>query len=483
MTPPAADERQVEFCGDDQTADRLLDLYCDDTATFRIPQAQGIWPAVRMAHDAGLRGKGRTVAVLDSAPDLARGRLKNRVTLAEPPRNPPDSHGTVVDLFVLSVAPEADILHFDVTIVSNGTVRPSPRRIQKALCDPRLADVDVICLSLGTAPKKIVYPEFYDKISAAIREKLIMGPLLGDPVADAETVAQRGLYPAPTAQRCGISPCYCKLIEEDVSPAPAIVAAAGNASVPAFCPALSQRALSVGFQTDLRTDTGETVVADQAPPSYDQARLADFNLMQVHPDERSSFAAPRAAGLLALIGRDLTAARLILPAKVIVQGWQLDLQMRAFAEFGIEPKIPIAEMRPALQAIYRAAFATLPDLGTSAAALTPAQRLAFQVFVGHDLTNAGYHLMNVGALEDAARYSRMAVDLMPWADEPASNLAAILYHQACILEQHKAPPATIFALLEEALKSVTQALEHTQRPALQASADRIKEMHARYAAA
>ncbi|MDW3224435.1 MAG: S8 family serine peptidase [Paracoccaceae bacterium] len=477
-------EAEIELLGDERAADRLLAQYNSDQREWEKPLEDGL-TAPLAARPRDVTGSGVTVAVFDSAPDLLHPALAGRVENVTPRRqNEPDAHGTLVDLMVLDVAPEAHILHFDVTLQTAKGPRISPNYLRQAFAHPRLVEADVVCLSLGFEQTQIDPSSLAKVVGKAFSEGRILGPLIGDPVADARALAQSRDYKGPRVQKCRQPhACICKMIETAARPGQTFVAAAGNTQSRGYCPALSPQTIAVGYKTVLRERHGGTTTTwDGDTVDFKQAAHVDLNLFQSKPDERTSFAAPRFAGLLALLAPDHEATDLLLSNRVRQTAWQLELQLQLYAEGKYKPETPMAEMCEILSNVYAQAVGVLPAELLDFHQMTTRRRLALQFFMGPDLINMGYHLHSLTDISGALKYCSVAKELMPWAHEPLGIMAASYRDWAERVLQGEPSVVQPSKIIEDGLSAVEACLKLTDNDEVQKTKDRLLELATKAAA-
>ena len=263
---PAAEEAELEAGIDFAAA--LLASYDRDTGTWAQPRTGEFWDAVRDAHQAGLTGRGVTVAVIDGGFDVTVPALAD----CTPDRDDGahTSHGTAVALLVKEVAPDSRLLLYTVTRDGKVDAALVTSAIQRAVAD----GADVINLSLGF---KVEVPETHRSPSSMEdfvdwRARLKLPP---HPVVDATA--------------------------EALSAGVTVIAACGNRATSVLLPAAHPSTLSVGFLTIWRMDDGGSAeLSGVAPEGYQQSPFADVQLTQPQDVLGSSFASPQFAGFAAI---------------------------------------------------------------------------------------------------------------------------------------------------------------------------------------
>lgn len=151
----------------------------------QVPQHQASWDAssadmmgLTKLREAGLTGKGQTVAVLDSGFDYPQYSLRGWQDVVNGSATPSDrvGHGTHVVSDILSAAPDAGIVAVKV-MDEDGRGRPSDivKGLQWVIEQKQSGrfDVDVINMSLGDSPDG--YPDENHPVNRMVEQATVAG--------------------------------------------------------------------------------------------------------------------------------------------------------------------------------------------------------------------------------------------------------------------------------------------------------------------
>jgi tetratricopeptide (TPR) repeat protein len=375
----------------------IEDHFDRSTGSWKQPFEGPLWSVVAHAHQKGMRGKDRTVAIIDSGFDLGIKRLSEAAlgSCAQESRlGGASEHGTLVALLINEIAPEATLDLYEVSMGS----KPSAVLIEKALRTIEKSGADIVNLSLGHS-----------------------------------------------TEQGGTGVCECKLAAEVARFAQAnklVVAACGNEFGPLSCPAQIKSVLSVGYSNERReinwdgeVPVREVSIADR--PSFAQSMLANVLVRQPPDIAGSSFAAPMICGLAA-ISPPLT--HLAEWSDVIFRAGSAS-EMMALGDPKLQEKYPWEEPIAALGA--------LPAPGTSPLL----SWMTHWIFINYAL-----YLMTqdyARALEQADK----AVEIAPWSDNAWSSFAGINMHLVDVLDLSKQDHrAAAIGHLQKAVNAYDQAL-------------------------
>jgi hypothetical protein len=281
---------------------RFFDAIFDpSTGRISLPVNGDFLRAVEVAHSEGLRGAGRTVAILDSGFDMSieslrAAALETSVTSVETVEGH-GRHGTVVALLVRWIAPDARLLLLDVGMTGN----PKRSELAAALQTAFAEKVDVVNASL----------EFTAR--AAERAASGMDPeQAGDsrPFVDQVPDMTRSMLRAAGAglgTEC-LPPCAICAALIDKPDGSVVVSAAGNdADADPVCPSCNAKVIGTGFerQRHVLVDGGDVTVRG-FPTSFSQNYFVELSIPQPDGFDGTSFAAPLISGMLAISSDERT---------------------------------------------------------------------------------------------------------------------------------------------------------------------------------
>lgn len=396
----------VEEAGVDRAA-MLLAAYDAQHDRWDVERSGPFWDAIQQFDDAAQRGAGRTIAVIDGGFDMTVPRLKTQRTMSETSADASTTHGTIVALLALAVAPEAQLLLCPTS--RNGSI--SEESVAAALHDAHAAGADVINVSLE---KPYDVGTVFDWAA------------FDDPASHWPNMDDHDL-PFWAAQRLGTneirdfvrvppdSPMASAAVA--VASTSIVVAAGGNhsgkVSIPAACPEV----FAATFFTEERYETGGSEVVLAGKPSFTTSLLADFALVQPPNVLGSSFASPLIAGLAACM-----------PSLEVLDGFrdmsafgglasELTVRQTAYGKLGL----PWSDRREAVIGdLYQRALARWPHANETG----PCGTCVF--FALQTLIDAGLRHLNRGELDQAISLLSRARSLSPTNVHGAANLGVAL---------------------------------------------------------
>jgi len=392
--------RQCEF-ESTGPVDKLLAQYDLAADRWKVPLAGDFWSAIKAAHEEGLTGKGRKVAILDSPCDYEIPRLKKQTGGGPKKRGPfrePTGHGTLVALLVGAVAPDCTIELYEIT--RNG--RPDVDAVIAALDEISSSASDVVCLSLGI-PTEFDTQSFL--INAAGQNDLIRWIESGK---RSELIAREDM-------KCPL----CESAERTAASGKIVVAAVGNDSGDIFCPARNKEVVAVGFRLEQRSvkktdDEGAWEAAYWAPPSYDQSILSDITIAQIPEALGSSFACPLFAGAAALGIK-----------KERVKSLLKSLRFNGEAD-GLLPMLGMMNSREFVSLtgmLYKRALEIHPHRKLDIK--DPTDRLECRIFSIPLFVNYGLFSMSIDDCQRAEVLLNTARGIAPWDANAAANLGRL----------------------------------------------------------
>jgi hypothetical protein len=413
-------------------SDDILRHFDPAIAEFSFSKASPFWYGVELAHEEGRKGRGRRIAIVDSAFDLSRGRLREQSggqrRLAAAPGESAQ-HGTAVALLVSEVAPEARLDLYEVS----ASGRPRLQSVATALAMAADSDADIINLSLAH-------------------------PVTG-PMAEHRCAVQAG-------------------VSEAVRRGKIVIVAVGNYADTYVCPAQVPGLVAVGYGGEQRivlpTQDAYHEVAAWRAPTYSQSLDPTFTIAQPPGVLGSSFAAPLASGLAALAVdpaelRDCKAS-LAFAANASELNQLLDEhQGKSSAE-----TVQLADK------YYRQACEHLPRHEAEPDVRCPACAVLTQWI----LVNAGRFYLNLRQTDVAESLLRRALWLAPWSADALANMGRLVEYQAELLFAAGERGAQVQTLLDDATHLYQAALR--TRPGhvvYTAELDKIAALRARAAPA
>ena len=269
-------------------------LYDPKTHELSFNRRSPFWDAVAIAHDQGLRGGGRRIAVLDSGFDTdlkaLDGAIAPESSLTAGTAQRKEHHGTLVAHLAHEVAPEAELILVDVA----PRVDPFRPDVASALERIGKVDVDVINVSLefpSDCPPRDTSVIDIDMLASAeppedeFVKQVRAWLTITDPYA-----------PGGCLRACPICAAVRTIPEHTL-----IVGAAGNVHE-RVCPASSERCLALGFERQtMVTGEGGYILVKSLPENFRQTLLVELFVPQPEELMGTSFAAPLAAGFGALV--------------------------------------------------------------------------------------------------------------------------------------------------------------------------------------
>ena len=261
---------------------RLLQHFDRSTGTWALKTHGSFWEAIKIAHSAGRRGAGTSIAILDGWCDTSIPQLSKRlrsIQLAKGASAVATGHGTAVALLIATVAPEATL---DFYGICDARKRPTPACLTDAVS--RAAETDITLINLSASLRRSVP----DSVTGHAGKPALFGT------------------PDVPMDRTEIQDCgWCAVGDRAWKSGKLIVAAAGNDAWSISCPARSPKTISAGFQIERRVlvETGAEQREEgvlEAPEGYMQNPHVAFWIQQPSDALGSSFATPLLTGALAL---------------------------------------------------------------------------------------------------------------------------------------------------------------------------------------
>lgn len=352
-----------------------------DTHRLDLDGTGAFWEAVRLGHALGRVGKGASITVCDTgfADPFEADVVESRFL-----------HGTVVSAIISGIAPGASFNHV--------LLRGGAEGFRHTLAELAGAKPQIVNISAG---KRRTLEESWS--------------VHGDTfpaIYTAEPQTQRTRVESYTCS-------YCPSAEALAAQGSLITAAVGNGfdleeDARGFvheywCPAWSPNVISVGFIEEHR----DGAVAQALPPQgWEQGSEVAWAIEQPGKNvEGSSFAAPLAAGALALVD-DHSVVPAMLDVKV--RHW---LTMALYpADYGLSARR--AEVHRTLQSLYD----SVPSSHRHRSASGPCYECS--LFLSGLLSDFGMVSIHVGLLAPAIDQLTKARVLVPWSPDIAANLGA-----------------------------------------------------------
>ncbi len=421
MTPP-----RVCTLESADSAEALLERYDPGHGTWGYPKKERFWDAVSVAHSLERWGQGVRLAVIDGSFDVAVPSLARQMRVHRPAPTPAAvAHGTAVALLASEVAPQAELLLYEVCDPSGTPVYDEVCRAIEAAVDD---GAHIISLSLGSHVPYRTDADLHGGVASAF--------FSGEP-------NPRAVEDCP----------LCRAAEAAHEKGVTVVAAAGNSRDFVLCPARSSAVMGCGFQTGTHqvrpTDDGGSTTEAGADLPTRQSRRVDFTLEQADGLLGTSFATPLIGAFLALLND-----RSELPA------FLASLNQASAASFA-EVLIPSGMMELAtVRTLYEQAAGLHPHRHATGDGPCPACSLFGEVLYA----NYGRFLLNTHQTAAAESLLRIAVEVAPRSPNVIANLAATLWHGSA-----DAPPPERTARLQQAVALYRRALEYTSAPERQAT--------------
>ena len=357
----------------------LLESYDRYSGKWEFPKEDDFWEAVKLAHTFNIQGENKTIAIVDGGFDLSIPKLKrsSKLFFSENSNTNILSHGTIVALLILEVAPKANLNLYDISVKN----KPRLKLLHKCSNIIKTSAADIVNLSLGGIT---------GNFSLNLRKFLNL----------------KG---------------HCKVCNavEPIAKNKVVVAAAGNAKGKQFCPGRRSDVISIGFHGVLRglenSETGGLMERAFAKvPSFSQSETLDFALLQPEGVLGSSFATPLISGAISLLNNQKD-----------IYAYLKAAYFSSIAE-AIHPtlnKNSPNEIVKKVESYYLQAFKELPHFHT----FTQAENFCFgcAFFAQKLFTNGGLFIGELGKLNESERILSIATKLAPWSPHAAANRAAI----------------------------------------------------------
>jgi hypothetical protein len=276
-------------------AEELLASYDAAKQSWTLQKAGDLWDSVRIAHNAGLTGRDRRVAVIDGGFDTAVGPLGKpncSVLVSANPGRKETAHGTCVALLIHEIAPAAELLLYETADDDNVDFRNVVAALTTA--GPR---ADVINVSLGAER------------------------LLSD-IPDSERPSE---HRAVTSHSCSL----CDAARDAEAAGSLVCAAVGNSRDVVACPAAYTATVACGFVGSMETVDGDGMrISMPLPPTVDadhdtQAVLVgSLVVKQPAGVVGSSFATPLLSAFLAITEMESEVAKWQAVSRVTTAGYE-----------------------------------------------------------------------------------------------------------------------------------------------------------------
>ena len=404
LNPLGADmPRRVKLEAVD-SVDEILNGYDSEADCWNFSFQSDFWKAVSVAHERGVRGQGRRVAIIDSGCNLTIPRLRAQVDHVFDDFIPRDfdataKHGTAVALLISTVAPES---RFDVYRVANDEGYVDLLALVDAITAASESDADVINLSLGIA----------------------------NPLGETPTNPAAEPYdPAELLRAMQRENSDCELCDAAIAAHRAgklVFAAVGNSVIDVYCPARRDEVVAVGFQ---RTERIEHLAFSL--PVRSESPHADLFVGEMPGVLGSSFACPLYAGVGALgVSQD----ELVDYVATFSKSASPKMQHARLAEqFGGAHRAP-SELFDAVEQAYVNALRALPHVHCSLQQRwrpdkllqDPCQCTTCGFFAKDVYVKAARWLFETARHEEGAELCEAARQFAPWDAE-----ASALLGQSC----------------------------------------------------
>lgn len=386
----------------------MLRRYDSANNTWKLPRTGEFWQAVELARQRGRDGAGQTIAVVDDGFDMAIPALSRHSLLPHIVEPQPFTHGTVVALLILAVAPGARLLLYPTRTAAGWDAHAITRALQ-AIAQ---TDAAIVNLSLGQAHKPAALSRF-DAFIAALPPWPDMAEAevpywiashLGDLAAQG---GWRSLLHAPDSP---LADPVAALVRSGRT----VVAATGNAGGHVYDPALRPGVIAAGFHRVARAADAGMERAVLKPPTYSQSEFRDIGVQQPPGVLGSSFAAPLVSGFVALMGcrSDLQAYGRL--------AWSAGLAEQLMAQLGGDGA-PLPRQLQATAMLFDQAVQAAPHAHAVADGPCPeCALLSASAFI-----NGGLFALNRGALDQAQALLAPAEAFAPANPHAAANLAMV----------------------------------------------------------
>ncbi|KQP49564.1 S8 family serine peptidase [Pseudorhodoferax sp. Leaf274] len=395
--------------GGADAAASLLQRYDAATGLWNLPRTGEFWDAVALARQLGRFGAGCTIAIVDDGFDMAVPALAPHTLVPHIADPQPFAHGTAVALLILAVAPQARLRLYPTRTAAGWDAQA----IAHALQAIARTDAAIVNLSLGQAHAHATLNRFGEFLAA-------MAPWPG--MAEAEApywlnsclgglAAHGGWRSLLRAPDSPLADPVAALVRGGRT----VVAATGNARGHVYDPALRPGVLAVGFQRVARGGDAGMERAALKAPTYSQSEFNDIGLPQPPGVIGSSFAAPLAAGFVALM-----AERATLPAYAEL-AWSAGLAEQLMAQLGADGSAPLPRQAQAVALLFANAVQAAPHAHGRGDGPCPECAL----FGTSAFVNGGLYALTWGDLDRAAALLAPAVAFAPNNPHAAANLAMV----------------------------------------------------------
>lgn len=261
----------------------LLHFFERESGKWLLPKEGRFWDAVKAAHAGGKTGRGKTIAIIDAGFDLSIPRLAEHtrsIPIQNQTYSKQKSHGTLVALLILEVAPEARLELYEVS----GPNGIDIQLLMKAFDLVRTSSASVLNVSLGHALH-------------LSRDELI---LLQTGAGSTEDEFRKSIEEGRprTDHQCKL----CAAADAVANAGKLVVAAAGNDADAIYCPARSSNVIASGFSMEelhVAPDGGE-LATSEISEDFSHSLFTDYTIKQIPGALGTSYSAPLLTGFLAL---------------------------------------------------------------------------------------------------------------------------------------------------------------------------------------
>lgn len=284
------------FCTSAEASQRFFEAIFDPSAGgVSLPVNGDFLRAAEVAHREGLRGAGRTVAVLDSGFDmtiksLRDAALETSVTSIDTVKRR-GHHGTVVALLIRWIAPDARLLLLDIGLAGTPKRSQMAAALRKAFGD----NADVVNVSL----------EFRSRLPERAASRMESSDEAGHSQVAGTTRSLLEAAAAGFGREC-LSPCaICEALADEPVGAVVVSAAGNDANADPVCPSCNVKVIGAGFerQSHVLVD-GVDLIVRAHPSSFSQNYFAELSIPQPVGFDGTSFAAPLVSGMLAALSEE-----------------------------------------------------------------------------------------------------------------------------------------------------------------------------------
>jgi tetratricopeptide (TPR) repeat protein len=360
----------------------ILKKYYDlNTGQWTFSKEKNFWEAIKYAHSKNLLGQGAKVSVVDRDFNMEIPKLSNSSILKTEPIEenfiekiiekilPRESHGTIVSLLLLMIAPEARLELYDIG-------RDPESGSKNAFNKISLSDVPIVNYSVGK-PSDLLE---FDNVGAN--------------------------------HHCSI----CELVEPVIVKNKIVFAAVGNDKEKKFCPAIRNDVFSIGFlseKSQINIEENFETVSVKNTSLFSQSPIADLSIPESSGVLGSSFAAPLIAGATCLLENPYDVEKYInarkdsaIAAMLFAQSY--DAVSNSTGDF--------------IGDYFESAIKKLPHLHEK----NDEYCVGCSIFATPIYINAGLYYFFKNRLDIAEQFSAIAVKLAPWSSDAASFRAAYL---------------------------------------------------------